>query len=72
VVGTRLGGIFGPVLLSKFIEQSRDQRTIGYYIGAGLMIAAAERALPRRQRCPFRRVSSRMGVRDLSALTIHQ
>ena len=39
-VGTELGGIIGPVLFGKFIEQGRGQLVFGYYIGAGLMIAA--------------------------------
>jgi MFS family permease len=39
-VGTGLGGIIGPVMFGKFIEQGRDQVVFGYYIGAGLMIAA--------------------------------
>ena len=39
-VGTGLGGIIGPVLFGKFIEQGRDQVAFGYYLGAGLMIAA--------------------------------
>jgi MFS family permease len=39
-VGTGLGGIIGPILFGKFIEQGRDQVINGYYIGAGLMIAA--------------------------------
>ena len=39
-VGTGLGGIIGPILFGKFIEQGRDQVVVGYYIGAGLMIAA--------------------------------
>ncbi len=39
-VGTGLGGIVGPILFGKFIEQGRDQVINGYYLGAGLMIAA--------------------------------
>ncbi len=39
-VGTGLGGIIGPILFGRFIEQGRDQVVNGYYIGAGLMIAA--------------------------------
>jgi MFS family permease len=39
-IGTGLGGIIGPVLFGKFIEQGRGQLVFGYYIGAGLMIAA--------------------------------
>jgi MFS family permease len=39
-VGTGLGGIIGPVMFGKFIEQGREQVVFGYYIGAGLMIAA--------------------------------
>ena len=44
-VGTGLGGIVGPILFGKFIEQGRDQVITGYYIGAGLMIAAGLVAL---------------------------
>jgi MFS family permease len=40
VVGTGLGGIIGPVLFGRFIEQGRGQVAFGYYLGAGLMIAA--------------------------------
>ncbi len=39
-VGTGLGGIVGPIMFGKFIEQGRHQVVFGYYIGAGLMIAA--------------------------------
>jgi len=39
-VGTGLGGIIGSVLFGKFIEAGRGQPVFGYYIGAGLMIAA--------------------------------
>jgi MFS family permease len=39
-VGTGLGGIIGPILFGKFIEQGKDQVVNGYYLGAGLMIAA--------------------------------
>jgi hypothetical protein len=39
-IGTGLGGIIGPILFGKFIEQGRGQVAFGYYIGAGLMIAA--------------------------------
>ncbi|MEO7981135.1 MAG: MFS transporter [Sporichthyaceae bacterium] len=39
-VGTGLGGIVGPILFGKFIEQGRDQVINGYYLGAGLMIGA--------------------------------
>nr|WP_251858569.1 MFS transporter [Herbiconiux sp. L3-i23] len=39
-VGTGLGGIIGPILFGQFIEQGIEQVAIGYYIGAGLMIAA--------------------------------
>ena len=38
-VGTGLGGIVGPILFGKFIEQGKDKVVFGYYIGAGLMIA---------------------------------
>ena len=39
-VGTGIGGIVGPILFGRFIEQGKDQVINGYYIGAGLMIAA--------------------------------
>jgi MFS family permease len=39
-VGTGLGGIVGPILFGQFVEQGLHQVVIGYYIGAGLMIAA--------------------------------
>jgi MFS family permease len=39
-VGTGLGGIIGPVLFGRYIEQGREQVAFGYQIGAGLMIAA--------------------------------
>jgi MFS family permease len=39
-VGTGLGGIVGPILFGKFIEQGKDQVITGYYIGAALMILA--------------------------------
>ena len=39
-VGTGLGGIIGPVLFGKYIEQGRSQVAFGYYLAAGLMIAA--------------------------------
>jgi len=39
-VGTGLGGIIGPVLFGKYIEQGRSQVAFGCYLGAGLMIAA--------------------------------
>jgi MFS family permease len=39
-VGTGLGGVIGPVLFGRFIEQGRAQVAMGYQIGAGLMIAA--------------------------------
>jgi len=39
-VGTGLGGIVGPILFGRFVEQGLHQVVIGYYIGAGLMIAA--------------------------------
>ena len=50
-VGTGLGGIIGPILFGKFIEQGRHQVVVGYYIGAALMIAAGlGRDVPRRRR----------------------
>jgi MFS family permease len=39
-VGTGLGGIIGPLLFGKFIDMGKDMVAVGYYIGAGLMIAA--------------------------------
>jgi MFS family permease len=39
-VGTGLGGIIGPILFGKFIEEGRSQVVFGYYLGAALMIAA--------------------------------
>jgi hypothetical protein len=39
-VGTGLGGIVGPLLFGRFIEQGQDMVAFGYYLGAGLMIAA--------------------------------
>ena len=39
-VGTGLGGIIGPLLFGQFIEQGISAVALGYFIGAGLMIAA--------------------------------
>jgi MFS family permease len=39
-IGTGLGGIIGPVYFGKLIESGRSAVVHGYYIGAGLMIAA--------------------------------
>ncbi|MDQ1626840.1 MAG: hypothetical protein QOI54_584 [Actinomycetota bacterium] len=39
-VGTGIGGIVGPLLFGKFIDQGKDMVAVGYYIGAGLMIGA--------------------------------
>jgi MFS family permease len=39
-IGTGLGGIIGPILFGKLIESGIHAVVIGYYIGAGLMIAA--------------------------------
>ncbi|MCX7520786.1 MFS transporter [Microbacterium sp. STN6] len=39
-VGTGLGGIIGPLLFGRFVDQGVDAVVVGYYIGAGLMIAA--------------------------------
>lgn len=39
-VGTGIGGIIGPVLFGRYIEQGREQVAFGYQLGAGLMIAA--------------------------------
>jgi MFS family permease len=39
-IGTGLGGIIGPILFGRFVEQGIGSVATGYYIGAGLMIAA--------------------------------
>jgi MFS family permease len=39
-VGTAIGGITGPILFGHLIEAGTHAVAIGYYIGAGLMIAA--------------------------------
>ena len=39
-IGTGLGGIIGPIYFGKLIESGRAAVVHGYYIGAGLMIAA--------------------------------
>nr|WP_245653029.1 MFS transporter [Herbidospora sakaeratensis] len=40
-VGTGLGGIIGPVLFGRLVESEQvGQVTVGYLIGAGLMVAA--------------------------------
>ncbi|GGC98549.1 MFS transporter [Tersicoccus solisilvae] len=39
-VGTGLGGIIGPLLFGQFVEQGIGAVAVGYFIGAGLMIAA--------------------------------
>ncbi|THG31124.1 MFS transporter [Naasia lichenicola] len=39
-IGTGLGGIIGPILFGQFIEQGIQMVAVGYFIGAGLMIAA--------------------------------
>jgi MFS family permease len=39
-VGTGLGGIIGPILFGQLISGGIPAVAIGYYIGAGLMIAA--------------------------------
>jgi MFS family permease len=39
-IGTGIGGIVGPIYFGKLIESGRDAVVRGYYIGAGLMIAA--------------------------------
>ncbi|WP_245674902.1 MFS transporter [Herbidospora cretacea] len=40
-VGTGLGGIIGPILFGRLVESEQaGQVTVGYLIGAGLMIAA--------------------------------
>ncbi len=40
-VGTGIGGIIGPILFGQLISGGIHAVAIGYYIGAGLMIAAA-------------------------------
>jgi len=39
-IGTAIGGIIGPILFGHLIEDGSHAVAIGYYIGAGLMIAA--------------------------------
>lgn len=39
-VGTGLGGIIGPLLFGQLIESGISAVAVGYFIGAGLMIAA--------------------------------
>jgi MFS family permease len=39
-VGTGLGGIIGPILFGQFIDQGAASVRFGYFLGAGLMIAA--------------------------------
>jgi MFS family permease len=39
-VGTALGGIIGPLLFGQFVSMGIGAVAIGYFIGAGLMIAA--------------------------------
>ena len=39
-VGTGIGGIVGPIYFGKLIESGRGSVVTGYYVGAGLMIAA--------------------------------
>ncbi|MGO4534037.1 MFS transporter [Leifsonia sp. 2MCAF36] len=39
-IGTAIGGIIGPILFGHLIEAGSHAVAIGYYIGAGLMIAA--------------------------------
>ena len=39
-IGTGIGGIIGPILFGNLIEGGIHSVVIGYYIGAGLMIAA--------------------------------
>jgi len=39
-IGTGIGGIIGPIYFGRLIEQGRDGIATGYYVGAGLMIAA--------------------------------
>jgi hypothetical protein len=39
-VGTGLGGIIGPLLFGSLIGQGVGAVAVGYFIGAGLMVAA--------------------------------
>ncbi|UUT36266.1 MFS transporter [Microbacterium elymi] len=39
-VGTGLGGIIGPLLFGEFVSMGISAVALGYFIGAGLMIAA--------------------------------
>jgi hypothetical protein len=39
-VGTGIGGIVGPIYFGKLIEEGLGGVVRGYYVGAGLMIAA--------------------------------
>jgi MFS family permease len=39
-VGTGLGGIVGPLLFGQFVSMGISAVAVGYFIGAGLMIAA--------------------------------
>ncbi|KHK95691.1 MFS transporter [Microbacterium mangrovi] len=39
-VGTGLGGIIGPLLFGQFVSMGISAVALGYFIGAGLMIAA--------------------------------
>jgi MFS family permease len=39
-VGTALGGIVGPLLFGQFVSMGISAVAVGYFIGAGLMIAA--------------------------------
>jgi MFS family permease len=39
-VGTGLGGIIGPLLFGQFVSMGIGAVAVGYFIGAGLMIAA--------------------------------
>lgn len=39
-IGTGLGGIIGPILFGQLIGGGIDAVAVGYYLGAGLMIAA--------------------------------
>jgi MFS family permease len=39
-IGTAIGGIIGPILFGHLIESGIHAVVVGYYIGAGLMIAA--------------------------------
>ncbi len=50
-VGTGIGGIIGPILFGQLISGGIQAVAVGYYIGAGLMIAAGLVEVVARCRC---------------------